>query len=207
MASERGPERLFTFLDAVVAIAITLLVLPLVDLLATDGGRTDLGRLVSEHGADFWAFLLSFVVIARLWWAHHRLGERVRALDGPSVLLNLGWVLTVVVLPFATQVVATYPADALPVGVYVGTITVSSACITVLDLLVARREPLRKPGVEDDARAGLTASVVTTVLFAVALVLGTTIRAVNYYGLLLLLFSGPIERLVARARRRPPAAA
>ena len=201
MTVERGPERLFTFLDAVVAIAITLLVLPLVEVFGADARSAGLATVLRENAGQFGAFFLSFVVIARLWWAHHRLGERVRALDGVSVLLSLGWVLTVVLLPFATQVVATYPADALPVGLYVGTITVSSVCITVLDLLVVRREALRRPGTEDDARAGLLASSVTTALFAVALVLGTTIRAVNYYGLLLLLLSGPIERLVARALR------
>jgi uncharacterized membrane protein len=202
VANERGPERLFTFLDAVAAIAITLLVLPLVEVFGADARSAGLAAVLRGNADQFGAFLLSFVVIARLWWAHHRLGERVRALDGLSVLLNLAWVLTVVVLPFATQVVATYPADALPVALYVGTITVSSVCIALLDLLVVRRSGLRRPGTEDDARAGLVASTVTTTLFAVALVLGTTIRAVNYYGLLLLLLSGPLERLVARLRRR-----
>ena len=56
---------------------------------------------------------------------------------------------------------------------------------------------------EPARREDLVASVVTTVLYAVALVLGTTIRAVNYYGLLLLLLGGPIERLVARVLRTP----
>jgi uncharacterized membrane protein len=107
------------------------------------------------------------------------------------------------VLPFATQVVATFPPDRLPVAFYIGTITVSAACITVLDLLVVRREPLRRPGTEDDARAGLASGLVTTGLFALALLLGTTVRSVNYLGLLLLLLSGPLDRLVVRARRRP----
>jgi uncharacterized membrane protein len=200
VASERGPERLFTFLDAVAAIAITLLVLPLVDVLAADGGRTDLARLYAAHAVEFYAFLLSFAVIARLWWAHHRLGGRVRAVHGPFVLLNLVWVLTIVVLPFATQVVAAYPPVPLAVGTYIGTITVSSACVAVLDWMVVRRAGLRRDGMLEDARDGLLGGVVTTALFALALVLGTAVRAVNYYGLLVLLLSGPVERLARRAR-------
>jgi uncharacterized membrane protein len=200
VSGERGPERLFTFLDAVVAIAITLLVLPLVEVLGSaEAHRAGLAEVLRDNAANFGAFALSFVVIARLWWSHHRLGERVRAVDGASVLLNLGWVLTVVVLPFATQVVAGFPPDPLPVAIYIGTITLSSACITVLGLLVVRRDALRRPGTEDDARAGLISGVVTTALFALALVLGTAIRSVNYLGLLLLFVSGPLERLVDRA--------
>jgi uncharacterized membrane protein len=200
---ETGPERLFTFLDAVVAIAITLLVLPLAELLAGGGQRTGgLVELYAGHAGEFGAFLLSFAVIARLWWAHHRLGERVGGHDAAFVLVNLLWVLTIVVLPFATQVVTAYPATALPVATYVGTMTLSSASLTLLAVLVHRRDGLRKDGVPA-RREDLVASVVTTVLYAVALVLGTTIRAVNYYGLLLLLLSGPIERLVARVLRTP----
>jgi uncharacterized membrane protein len=46
MRTERGLDRLVTFLDAVVAIAITLLVLPLVELLG-EGHDEDLGRLLA----------------------------------------------------------------------------------------------------------------------------------------------------------------
>jgi uncharacterized membrane protein len=200
VSGERGPERLFTFLDAVVAIAITLLVLPLADLLGGEGPHEGLGELYADHAGQFGAFLLSFVVIARLWWAHHRLGERVRALDGPFVLLNVLWVLTIVVLPFATQVVTAYRATALPVATYVGTVTLSAACITVLDGMVLRKPALRREGMADDARTGFVSGAVTTGLFALALVLGVAVRAVNYYGLLLLLLSGPVERLVLRRR-------
>jgi uncharacterized membrane protein len=75
--SERGLDRFVTFLDAVVAIAITLLVLPLVELLHGSDPQTSLSRLLTEEAGTFGAFLLSFAVIARLWLAHHRLVERV----------------------------------------------------------------------------------------------------------------------------------
>ena len=58
---DRGLDRFLTFVDAVVAIAITLLVLPLADLAPEvgDGSVTDLLR---EHDNEILAFFLSFLV-------------------------------------------------------------------------------------------------------------------------------------------------
>jgi uncharacterized membrane protein len=191
-----------TFVDAVVAIAITLLVLPLVDLLAGGRPETDLARVFVHDAADFGAFLLSFAVIARLWWEHHRLGEQVRAYDVAFVLVNLVWMLTIVFLPFATQVVATYGRDRLAVATYVGTILVSQACLSVLNLLLWRRAALRRAGIE--ARQAVPwAALATTVLLIVALVLGVAVPAIHYWALLLLFLSGPVERLIRRRADHP----
>jgi uncharacterized membrane protein len=198
--TDRGLDRLVTFLDAVVAIAITLLVLPLIDLLAGAEAAQDVGALLGDHLAQFGSFALSFVVIARLWVAHHALTERVGAYDGLFLLVNLSWAFTVVVLPFVTQVTAVYGSERLAVGMYVGTVTASSACVSVLSVLVRRRAALRREGVAaGDVR--LEASVATTGLLVVALVLGVAVPAVNYYAFFLLFLDRPAVRLL---RRRVP---
>jgi TMEM175 potassium channel family protein len=202
MRTRRGLDRLITFLDAVVAIAITLLVLPLVELVAGEGRETDLSAVISGHGRQFEAFLLSFAVIARLWWAHHRLGEQVGAYDGAFVLINLVWVLTVVFLAFATQVVAAYPAGPLAVALYIGTIAASSACLLLLTVLLRRRPGLRLEDVKTQD-INLTAVLSITTLLVLALVLGAAVPAVNYWALLLLFLSGPIERLIRQRADRP----
>lgn len=60
MGTERGLALLMTFLDAVVAIGITLLVLPLIDLLGTGAGmpQYDLGALLRDNLAQLGSFLL-----------------------------------------------------------------------------------------------------------------------------------------------------
>jgi uncharacterized membrane protein len=129
MRTDRGLDRLISFVDAVVAIAITLLVLPLVEVLAGAAPDMDLDAVLAGDAAQFGAFLLSFVVIARLWLAHHRLIEQVGAYDPAFVLVNLAWILTVVVLPFATQLVAVYGRDRLAIAAYIGTMTrIQPAC-------------------------------------------------------------------------------
>jgi uncharacterized membrane protein len=199
VATERGLDRLITFLDAVVAIAITLLVLPLVDILADAPPGAELADVLAADAAQFWSFLLGFAVIAHLWLAHHRLIERVGGYDPAFVAVNLGWILTVVLLPFATQVVAVYKADRLAVAVYIGTMAVSSACLTALSVLVWHRAPLRRP---ETSPAPPVAAMVTTAIILVALVLGVLFPAVNYWGLLLLFLTGAFERrLTGRSAR------
>lgn len=203
MRTDKGLDRLTTFLDAVVAIAITLLVLPLVDLLPGAARDTDLAAVLVGNAGQFGAFLLSFAVISRLWWAHHRLGEKVGAYDGAFVLLNLVWILTIVVLPFVTRVVVVYGTGRLTVALYLGTIAASSACLSLLNLLIWRRPALRREGVEA-GQAAPWAALATFALLVLAIVLGMAVRAVNYYALLLLFLSGPVERQIRRRAERVP---
>jgi uncharacterized membrane protein len=198
--TERGLDRLVTFLDAVVAIAITLLVLPLIEVLAEDRGE-DLGVVLSDGLGQFGAFALSFVVIARLWLAHHRIVESVGAYDVAFLWVNLVWAFTIVLLPFATQVIAEFGTDRLSVGLYVGTILASSSATTVLVLLLRRRAPLRRHGVSA-ADVDVAPSAVVTGLLALALVLGVVFQPVNFFAMFLLFLSGPAERLVHRVRAR-----
>jgi uncharacterized membrane protein len=196
--SERGLDRLVTFLDAVVAIAITLLVLPLIEVLAEDRGA-DLGVVLSDDLGQFGAFALSFVVIARLWLAHHAIVESVGGYDVLFLWLNLFWTFTIVLLPFATQVIAEFGTDRLSVGLYIGTILASSSATTALVLLLRRRAPLRRHGVSA-ADVDVAPSGVVTGLLALALLLGVVFQPVNFYAMFLLFLSGPAERLVHRVR-------
>jgi uncharacterized membrane protein len=198
--TDRGLDRLITFLDAVVAIAITLLVLPLVDVLPDVGSTVPLGDLLLAESRRFTAFALSFAVIAQLWLVHHRIVEQVGSYDRPFVLVNLLWTFTIVLLPFATEVSSVYDDQRLAVGIYIGTMTVSSACLTLLTVLLVRRPYLRRPGAEepeDDLPNGL----LTTGTFVLALVVGVAVPRIGYLALLLLFLTEPVRRLLTRRAR------
>ena len=200
MRTDRGLDRFVTFLDAVVAIAITLLVLPLAEVIGGERAPAHVADVFTQNAAPFGAFLLSFAVIARLWRGHHRMVERVGGYDTAFVLVNLGWVLTIVFLPFATQLAAAYPVrERLAVGVYIGTIALSSILLAAAATLVWRRPALRREGISE-RDAFPRAAFLTTGLLVLAFVLGTAIQAVNYYALLLLLLTGPADRLLPRRR-------
>ena len=202
MRTERGLDRFITFLDAIVAIASTLLVLPLTEIIVGTHPPPHATEVFTQYGARFWAFLLSFAVIFRLWLAHHRMVERVGAYDAVFVWVNVGWALTVVFLPFATQLTSAYPvSDRLAIGVYLGTLTLSSVFLSVVATLVWRRPLLRRQGVAAGDAAPWAALATTTVLL-LALVIAIAFPRVNYFALLLLFLSSPVERLLSRTSHR-----
>jgi uncharacterized membrane protein len=95
-------ERLVFFSDAVVAIAMTLLAL---DLPVPDGNTN--AKVLSQFGAhrqDYVAFLISFAVVGIQWFGHHRVFGYVVRLGGRLAQWNMLWLLTIVVMPFATRV-------------------------------------------------------------------------------------------------------
>jgi uncharacterized membrane protein len=187
MAELRGVERLVFFTDAVVAIAITLLVLPLVDAVgeAADAGHSSV-EVVTGNLSQIFSFLLSFAVIARLWTAHHRLFQGVTTASGGIVALNMLWVLTIVVLPFPTEMVGGYGEDRFTTVLYIGTILASSACLTALSVAIRGR------------LVGGAGSM--TALLALALLVAAFISGVRYWALLLLFLAPVVERLWQRWR-------
>ena len=88
-------DRVVVFSDAVVAIAITLLVLPLVDLTRDLTENESVADLLRAHQPELWSFLLSFVVIARLWFAQHQIVRPLVASHEYVSALLVFWMLTI----------------------------------------------------------------------------------------------------------------
>jgi uncharacterized membrane protein len=183
---DRSLDRLLTFVDAVVAIAITLLVLPLVDV-AREARSAEVGALLHDHVDDLVGFLLSFVVIARLWVAQHGIvGSLVRQND------------TVVFLPFPTALITATDHDTAARVLYIGTMAVSSALLALIARVIGRDRRLRDTEVGPDT----THAIVMTAAFVAALAISLAIPSATYWPLLLLLFVDPVISLVRAKVRR-----
>src|SRR5690349_4672542 len=126
------------FADAVVAIAITLLVLPLIDI-PQEAAETPLGELWNEHQAEVYMFLLSFVVIARLWYSHHSLGERVGRGDPAMVVMTLGWLLTVAFFPLPTEMMGELGNNRWVAGLYIATMFLNVTLVALMARYLYRR--------------------------------------------------------------------
>jgi uncharacterized membrane protein len=92
--------RVEAFSDAVMAIAITLLVLQL----GSGSGNESLGDRLADQWPLYVSYLLSFLNIGIVWLNHHSIFSRLRGIDHGLVLLNLLLLLVVSVLPFPTRV-------------------------------------------------------------------------------------------------------
>jgi uncharacterized membrane protein len=97
----RATDRVIFFSDAVVAIAITLLAIDL----PVPRGSSMSAFLSSVHanGFHYLAFLVSFWAIAAKWTDHHDAFRYTRRMDSRLRLLNTFWLLTIVIIPFATR--------------------------------------------------------------------------------------------------------
>ncbi|WKK71978.1 TMEM175 family protein [Rathayibacter oskolensis] len=196
--TERGLDRLVNFTDATVAIAITFLVLPLVDVVE-EGGSPDLGTLLSENWGTLSAFFITFAVIGRLWLVHHAVFEQVARYSAALVTANFVWLAAIVLLPFAANLLSNvFETDPSVFALYIGTMIVASTATLGMQVILRRDPELLVPGV--DPLRSSARSVIVIALLTAALVLAVTVPAVNMLALLLLLLSGPIERLVRRGR-------
>jgi uncharacterized membrane protein len=194
----RDFDRLLTFVDAIVAIAITLLVLPLVELAPElrDGGSAR--ELLRDHSDELWAFVLSFYVIARIWLSqHHAVGPLLTGNVRVTSLL-VGWTFTIVVLPFPTSLVASAGEQAVVKVLYVGTMAISILVIALLRSEVRRRPELTDGTPYDGPLGGVT----TAGLLVVALVVMLVVPATSYFPILVLVVEGPLLRVLERLRNR-----
>ena len=96
----RSFDRLINFTDAVVAIAITLQLLPLVDIKATEG--ESIWQLISENSSQIFTFWFSFLILSVLWMKHNQVFNSMRAFDGTIFWLNSLWMALIVCLPWPT---------------------------------------------------------------------------------------------------------
>ena len=154
VARSRTLSRTTAFTDAAVAIALTLLILPLVDV-AGAAGDTPVGTLLDESESQIFGFLLSFAVIIRYWSAHRSSWEGLRDYDEVLMGLNSLWLLTIIFLPFSTALLTS--GDGLSRGgavFYIATLLAIGLTGQAMAWRIYRRPALRAPFVTDAMMRG-----------------------------------------------------
>jgi len=99
-----GTQRLEAMSDAVIAIAITLLVLEI--HVPEEKGNEALARALAEQWPSYFGFALSFLTIGVVWANHHHMFQDIARVDHLLVVLNLLLMMTVSFIPFSTAVLA-----------------------------------------------------------------------------------------------------
>jgi uncharacterized membrane protein len=97
--------RLEAFSDGVIAVAITLLAL---DLTIPEPGHGMLLTQLGDHWPQFAAYAVSFFTIGIIWVNHHARVSQIARVDRTLLFINLVLLMFVVLIPFATALMATY---------------------------------------------------------------------------------------------------
>ena len=197
MAHEReaSVDRIIAFSDGVVAIAITLLILPLTEIHPAEGET--LADVVVDNRAALGAFALSFAVIANYWTIHHDLFRPLRRHNSRIVLLNMFWLAAIVFLPFPTALIA-HGIDGGFAALYIGTLL----AVSVLNLLIANylanHPELTDGQARAESRRHVVASAFSVGAILVALIISLFSPSIGLFGLLLLF---PAQVIAGRVNR------
>lgn len=190
-------ERTIALTDGVVAIAMTLLVLPLVDEVGSFGTADALAlwdALWNDNRQLLLSFLISFLVIYAFWTAHGTLYRRLIEAGVSDARwlgqINLGWLLVIAFLPFPTALIGREVTTGTA-PVYLGTMLVLSALTYAMTVVVQR-------AVDGPLRLAWLTTAVIGLCTAVSLFS----PQLGMYLLLLLIVAGRIERSSAERERQ-----
>jgi TMEM175 potassium channel family protein len=159
-----GTNRLESFSDGVIAVAITLLVLDIVVPLPGHS-RHGLTYELLHNWPHYVAYVVSFLTIGIIWINHHAMIGRLREADHSILILNLLLLMSIGVLPFATSLMATYlresSGESVAAAVYGGAFLVMATFFTLLNrhILLNRAYMLEADLSEQERRRILVRSV------------------------------------------------
>lgn len=124
-----GTDRMQFFSDAVFAIALTLLVL---DIRLPETEPENLLPALLALWPQYFAFGLSFVIIALNWISHHAKYRVIVRFDGRLLRLNFVLLFLIAIVPFPTSVLSEYGAETPVVVLYAATV----AALSITQLLI-----------------------------------------------------------------------
>ncbi len=183
----RSPDRVISLTDGVFAIVLTILVLEI--KVPSHLPTRSLQGAFHELRPTFVAWVISFLIIGMYWVAHRDIFARVRAVNRDLVWLNLLFLLTTAVIPFAASVFGEYPDARIAVQLYGLVVTLASLMRLALYAYVVKHPDLmvaQEPG--HQTRQGFILAGVPIVLYLVAI----GVASVSTSASALLLFSVPL---------------
>ncbi len=190
-------ERLLAFTDAVMAVAITLLVL---DLKLPEGlSDNDLFVALPAVAHNLWCYILSFVVIGVLWMAHYNQFAHIRRVDGALMWLNLFFLMSVALIPFVTSVMSGH-GNALPTMMYAAVLMVSCLMLAAMWAYACRSPELIAEDVTPVMhRAGVIIPLLIAAVFAASIGVAYVVNSADgQWTWLLAVVAGPLGHRLSR---------
>jgi uncharacterized membrane protein len=167
-AADQDIGRILALSDGVFAIAMTLLILEIAVPAATTD--TNLPKALLELWPRYLAYVLSFVVIARFWVAHHLAFRLIARYDSALVWLNLLLLMFVAFLPFPTAVLGEHNGSPASAVLYAAAVVLTGTASVAYWWYASGRGGLLRPGIgRARVRALRARGLVGPVFFALTL--------------------------------------
>ena len=210
MIGERGAgagagrelERVVFFSDAVFAIAITILVLDIrVPEIPPGLVSRELPGRILDLGPKFLSYVISFLVLAVYWQAHHRVFRPIRGYDRTLLWLNFLFLMTVAFLPFPTSLLGEYGEEQISVVFYAANAALASLLLVAISWYATAGHRLVDPDLDSEAlRQRRVRGLAVPAVFLLSIAVSFFSPRATMYSWLLLFAVDPILRKV-RSRR------
>ena len=200
--AKRQLERLTTFSDGVIAVAITLLVLPLIESLgqsATKGGE----EIIRENLPMLIAFFFTFAIVALMWTLHNKVFGVLKRYDAIIFWLNALFLALIALLPWVSAL-DIVPSEIGPNFsgwqplaslVYWATLGSVQLCVTLLAVYIIKHPELLAHPKESLTKVNVVRGFSFTIAFFVIGVLSYVFTEIGPYLPLVLI---PITVVVGR---------
>lgn len=199
---EPGAERIIAFTDAAVAIALTLLVLPLMEavtVVTEAGDEPQVGPWLDEHQASIAGFLMSFILVAAYWAMHHGAMGGVRRFTGRMLVANFLWILAIVMMPVSAGISIGFETSPLQVGLYIGNTALMAVALGWIELETLLHPEVAAPLGSIHTRLGVILATLVMLVLCYILVLWTPL---GWLGMCAMALIGPLARPLGRVVRR-----
>lgn len=138
-------KRVSNLFDGVVSIAITLLILELkLPEVQGEGIGNLLHVVLREQFPEVVAWLISFIMIARIWQEQHTICAYISNCDRWSIILTFVLMATCSLIPFGSHLVGQYPNVPFVILVFSAIMVVNGLVAAVLAAYVIRSEHLHR---------------------------------------------------------------
>lgn len=184
-------ERFTFFTDGVCAICITLLIIEIKVPILPGPSDKLLWHSLSEMSLRFLGFVISFGIVGHYWSVHHRIFGYVVKYTTSLLWLNLGYLFTVVLLPFSAGFLGEYSSYTnlkIPYAVYTFNMCLTGFMNYWLWIYVSnpKRKMLSREISKARIKLGVYRSLVIPVIFIISFLVFFIFPVFSYFILLLI---------------------
>jgi uncharacterized membrane protein len=127
--------------DGIFAIALTLLVLEL-KLPESAVAQKTLLQILAEDWHPFLGWIISFIVLARLWMIQHDLLASASRCSSRTIMINFVFLATISLVPFSAHIVGLYElSEPLALQIFAVQLTISALALAWLIRSSVRDDP------------------------------------------------------------------